>query len=214
MIDVEMQMRKNGKTLPKRLIYYHSKLYGTQEIRGLNYNALKETYVIMFLNANMYTGHDDLVYPIMYKNQYNEPLYQDGKEHGHIIIVQMPKLNQSMEVEEMNEMERLVYYFLNCKYGMEDSKIKEMIEKYQVMNVIEKRVDKIDDDRWTRLNKDLDDWNEFEARAEEQLKIEEAEEKGRLEGQLEMARNLKSKGVSDEIISESSGLSLEEVKSL
>lgn len=44
--------------------------------------------------------------------------------------------------------------------------------------------------------------------------VKEAEEKGKLEGILETTRNLKVLGISNDLISKSTGLSLEEVEKL
>ena len=40
----------------------------------------------------------------------------------------MAKLDVEKSLEEMNEQEKMIYYFLNCHKGVDDSKIKVMIE--------------------------------------------------------------------------------------
>ena len=42
--------------------------------------------------------------------------------------VEMAKLDVNKLLEDMNEQEKMIYYFLNCHKGMDDSKIKVMIE--------------------------------------------------------------------------------------
>ena len=45
-----------------------------------------------------------------------------------IRTVEMAKLDVNKPLEDMNEQEKVIYCFLNCHKGMEDSKIKVMIE--------------------------------------------------------------------------------------
>ena len=67
-----------------------------------------------------------------------------------------------------------VYYFLNCHKGMEDSKIKVMIESDGVIQMLEKRVETISDDGWKKIIEDFRKLHENEERMELQLEIEEA----------------------------------------
>ena len=45
----------------------------------------------------------------------------------------------------------MIYYFLNCHKGIEDSKIKVMIESDGVIQMLEKRVETISDDGWKKI---------------------------------------------------------------
>ena len=47
----------------------------------------------------------------------------------------------------------MIYYFLNCHKGIEDSKIKMMIESDEVIQMLEKRVETISDDGWEKNNR-------------------------------------------------------------
>lgn len=57
---------------------------------------------------------------------------------------------------------------------MEDSKIKMMIESDEVIQMLEKRVETISDDRWKKIIEDFQKLHENEERMELQLEIEEA----------------------------------------
>ena len=74
----------------------------------------------------------------------------------------------------MNEQEKMIYYFLNCHKGMDDSKIKAMIESDGVIQMLEKRVETISDDGWKKIIEDFQKLHENEERMELQLEIEEA----------------------------------------
>ena len=68
----------------------------------------------------------------------------------------------------------MIYYFLNCHKGMDDSKIKVMIEKDGVIQMLEKRVETISDDGWKKIIEDFQKLHENEERMELQFEIEEA----------------------------------------
>ena len=67
-----------------------------------------------------------------------------------------------------------VYYFLNCHKGIEDSKIKVMIESDGVIQMLEKRVETISDDGWKKIIENFQKLHENEERMERQLELEEA----------------------------------------
>ena len=77
----------------------------------------------------------------------------------------------------MNEQEKMIYYFLNCHKGMEDSKIKMMIESDEVIQMLEKRVETISDDRWKKIIEDFQKLHENEERIELQLELEELKDR-------------------------------------
>ena len=85
----------------------------------------------------------------------------------------MAKLDVNKPLEEMNEQEKMIYYFLNCHKGIEDSKIKVMIESDGVIQMLEKRVETISDDGWKKIIEDFKNLHENEERMERQLELEE-----------------------------------------
>ena len=89
--------------------------------------------------------------------------------------IEMPKVDLNKPLEEMNEQEKMIYYFLNCHKGIEDSKIKVMIESDGVIQMLEKRVETISDDRWKKIIEDFQKLHENEERIELQLELEEAQ---------------------------------------
>ena len=87
----------------------------------------------------------------------------------------MAKLDVNKPLEDMNEQEKMIYYFLNCHKGMDDSKIKVMIESDGVIQMLEKRVETISDDGWKKIIEDFQKLHENEERMELQLELEEAQ---------------------------------------
>lgn len=226
LVDVEMQMTYDSDIFAPRMEYYHSKLFASQHIKGMDYDELRSCYVVTFLNGILHPDQEEFYNRYSFQNQYHQSFYPDQKNKGELIVIEMPKLNQDKLIDQMTEKERMIYYFLNCQKGMKDSKIKEIIEKEQAMKMIEKQYCEITDDQWERINREFDELRQNEIEVTKRKKVEKlireevdkakasAIQEGISQGKLEMARNLKLNGVSDDIISNSSGLSLEEIQSL
>ena len=92
-----------------------------------------------------------------------------------LMTIEMPKVDLNKPLEDMNEQEKMIYYFLNCHKGLDDSKIKVMIESDEVIQMLEKRVETISDDRWKKIIEDFQKLHENEERIELQLELEEAQ---------------------------------------
>ena len=98
---------------------------------------------------------------------------EEKEDRMKLRTIEMPKLDLNKPLEVMNEQEKMIYYFLNCHKGMEDSKIKMMIESDEVIQMLEKRVETISDDRWKKIIEDFQKLHENEERIELQLELEE-----------------------------------------
>ena len=173
MVDLEMQLRQTQDYLPIRFSYYLARLHGSQQLEGKYYKQLKETIVLVFFNVNL-IENDKMCNTFTLKNEDGLPFVKETEDRMKIRTVEMAKLDVDKPLEEMNEQEKMIYYFLNCHKGMEDSKIKAMIESDGVIQMLEKRVETISDDGWKKIIEDFQKLHENEERMELQLEIEEA----------------------------------------
>ena len=107
------------------------------------------------------------------KNEDGLSFVKEAEDRMKIRTVEMAKLDVNKPLEDMNEQEKMIYYFLNCHKGMEDSKIKVMIESDGVIQMLEKRVETISDDGWKKIIEDFQKLHENEERMEQQLELEE-----------------------------------------
>ena len=172
MVDLEMQLRQTQDYLPIRFSYYLARLHGSQQLEGKYYKQLKETIVLVFFNVN-FIENDRMCNTFTLKNEDGLPFVKETEDRMKIRTVEMAKLDVNKPLEEMNEQEKMIYYFLNCHKGMEDSKIKVMIESDGVIQMLEKRVETISDDGWKKIIEDFRKLHENEERMERQLEIEE-----------------------------------------
>ena len=173
MVDLEMQLRQTKDNLTNRFPYYSARLHGSQDMEGKSYSQLKETIVMIFFNVNIFEN-DNICNTFRYKCDGDLPFVKEEKEDRmKLRTIEMPKVDLNKPLEVMNEQEKMIYYFLNCHKGMEDSKIKMMIESDEVIQMLEKRVETISDDRWKKIIEDFQKLHENEERIELQLELEE-----------------------------------------
>ena len=151
-----------------------SRLHGSQELEGKYYGELKETIVLVFFNVNL-IDNNRMCNTFTLKNEDGLSFVKETEDRMKIRTVEMAKLDVNKPLEEMNEQEKMIYYFLNCHKGMEDSKIKVMIESDGVIQMLEKRVETISDDGWKKIIEDFQKLHENEERMEQQLELEEAQ---------------------------------------
>ena len=173
MVDLEMQLRQTKDNLPIRFSYYLARLHGSQELEGKYYGELKETIVLVFFNVNL-IENDRMCNTFTLRNEEGLSFVEESQDRMKLRTVEMAKLDINKPLEDMNEQEKMIYYFLNCHKGMDDSKIKVMIESDGVIQMLEKRVETISDDGWKKIIEDFQKLHENEERMELQLEIEEA----------------------------------------
>ena len=168
MVDLEMQLRQTQDHLPIRFSYYLARLHSSQELEGKYYGELKEIIVLVFFNVNL-IDNNRMCNTFTLKNEDGLSFVKETEDRMKIRTVEMAKLDVNKPLEEMNEQEKMIYYFLNCHKGMDDSKIKVMIESDGVIQMLEKRVETISDDGWKKIIEDFRKLHENEERMERQL---------------------------------------------
>ena len=172
MVDLEMQLRQTKDNLPIRFSYYLARLHGSQQLEGKYYKQLKETIVLVFFNVNI-IENDKMCNTFTLRNKEGLSFVEESQDRMKLMTIEMPKVDLNKPLEDMNEQEKMIYYFLNCHKGMDDSKIKVMIEKDGVIQMLEKRVETISDDGWKKIIEDFQKLHENEERMERQLELEE-----------------------------------------
>ena len=54
---------------------------------------------------------------------------QEKEDRMKLRTIEMPKVDLNKPLEDMNEQEKMIYYFLNCHKGLDDSKIPSLTVK-------------------------------------------------------------------------------------
>ena len=138
--------------------YYLMRLFGSQEEYDLN-----PCQVIAFYDGKECEFEIDL----QFRNDNGILFFPDGMLKISVYSTQ----NLDKSYDQMNDKEKMVYYFLNCR---DKNKIKMMIEKDGVIQMLEKRVETISDDGWEKIIEDFQKLHKNEERMELQLELEEA----------------------------------------
>ena len=214
-VDLEMQLKQTKDHLPNRFNYYLARLHGSQDMEGKSYSQLKETIVMIFFNL-IIVDDDEICSTFTMRKWSGIPFVKESEDRMKLMTIEMPKVDLNKPLEDMNEQEKMIYYFLNCHKGMDDSKIRMMVEKDVVIQMLEKRVETISDDRWKKIIEDFQKLHENEERIELQLELEEANKKVNQMNQemKQMIQLMLSNGMSLEYVSKSLSKSENEILDL
>ena len=196
-VDLEMQLRQTKDNLLNRFNYYLARLHGSQDMEGKSYSQLKETIVMIFFNVSIFEN-DNICNTFRLKCDGDLPFVKDEKEDRmKLRTIEMPKVDLNKSLEDMNEQEKMIYYFLNCHKGMDD-RWKKIIEDFQKLHENEERIE---------LQLELE---EAEKKSEEaEKKVEEANKKVR-----QMVCKMHESGMSLEQISAYCSLNVDEIELL
>ena len=200
-VDIEMQVLVDLDELKERTIYYCTRLHAAQDLKGKPYASADKSFVLSILCANLFKDKECFHRVEFYTDQ--GELFSDTLG---LYFVELKKLQDEKNITEMSAKERLMYYILNCQDKEKDSKIREIIERDEVIQVIDKRVNEIDDDSWKKLDEDFAALHENE-RA---VKLQRAEERGEARG---IARG-EARGKANTIKAFAKSLSVEEIASI
>ena len=113
MVDLEMQLRQTKDNLPIRFSYYLARLHGSQQLEGKYYKQLKETIVLVFFNVNI-IENDKMCNTFTLRNEEGLSFVEESQDRMKLRTVEMAKLDLYKPLEDMNEQEKMIYYFLNC----------------------------------------------------------------------------------------------------
>ena len=217
-INIEIQL-KDEYNMIKRSLYYWSKLYEGQLENGENYQKLSRTICINLLDFNL-LNHDKFHSVYRLKDcETNEELTDVMELH----FIELKKMKDVQRVEEVKTKLEAWLYFIN----QPESELVQELEKVEV-EIKEAKAELV------RLSGDRKERERYEKRRESRLNevsaLSYAEEKGIQKGieegvkqgleqgakqrNIEIAKNLIQNGLDNELISKSTGLSIEEVEEL
>ena len=187
-VDIEMQVLNENEDLYARMEYYLSRLAANDELYGQDYQEMHACYLLLFCDFEMYPSED--LYHVFQFRDAKGRLFCARKDRLYIVVCELSKLKDK-PLEEMNQMEKYVYYLRYCQKGKENSKMKAVIKHEEGLQIIESRVDELTEHEWESINKA---WEEI-ARHEELQDIRRAKEKGFKKGLEEGLKEGLEKGL-------------------
>jgi len=208
--NIEIQLADNKDTA-ERFLFYWSRIYSSQLIKGDDYAKLNKVIGIIIIDYNLEKTKE--IETLSTKWKVKE--VSTGKEIEltdvlELYIIEIPKAREMLRREPKNELAQWVM-FLNDPNESEVSKIMEDNKEIkEAMNELEK----ISKDEELRMVAELRE----KAIRDEKNGLRHAREEGKLEGKIEgkkdVAKKMMEKGIGIDTICELTGLEREEVLKL
>ena len=203
--DVEMQV-VDKKNIEKRILFYCSKMYAQSITAGKDYLKLEKSIAILISNYEL----DSLKYIKKYVSKWN--LREEDYKNViltvdiEIVIIELPKFKKFMNNTALADW---VKFIINPKViDMNNEEVKKAKEV----------LDELSQDEHARRLAELREKYIMDQKATEAAGYDKGYDKGFESGTkkrtLELAKNLKSKGIDINIISETTGLSIDEINKL
>ena len=142
--DIEMNMKLRDNMF-NRSEYTTARLFGTQEIKGMKYDALKKVYTVTIMNFTLFKGHKNFFDEYMYRNPDGRILSGNTK----IIYIELTKLREieKKPVSEMTGMEKWALVLKNVNNKNKQGLIQEIIESEEGIQMGVKVLETISKDR-------------------------------------------------------------------
>ncbi|MEI0446282.1 Rpn family recombination-promoting nuclease/putative transposase [Brachyspira intermedia] len=205
-VIIEIQLQGNSR-FPERILYYWASNYSKLLKQGEKYDALTPVISINLLNFNL-DDSENIHSCYMIYDTGNQRLLTD---HLQIHIIEVKKFKYNLLKPDLN----CWLKFFTIKEG--DNKeviMSELVKEKPIMEEVQRRYNNFIKDRLMMNEYDKRQaylyGNQIMLEEERRLGIEE----GKKEQQISIARNFKKAGIDIKIISENTGLSIEEIENL
>ncbi|EKV56782.1 hypothetical protein A966_08716 [Brachyspira hampsonii 30446] len=217
-VIIEIQLQGNSR-FPERILYYWASNYSKLLKHGEKYDALTPVISINLLNFNLDNSNNIHSCYMIYETVNNRLL----TDHLQIHIIELKKFQYNLLQPDLN----CWLKFLTMKE--KDNKeliMSDLVKEKPIMEEVQKRYNNFIKDRLM-----MNEYNKREAylygnqimlEEERRLGIEEGIrkgieqgiEQGKKEQQISIAKSFKNAGIDIKIISENTGLSIEEIEKL
>lgn len=206
-IIIEMQ-RETAPDFRKRSQHIISKAYASQEISGYDYNKLKKCYLICITNFDIINGTASYITDYRYRDRNGNDLSDDET----IVYLDLSKITEILEkdVSDMTAVEKWLLFFRYAPDGSKREIINAILEKEEGIKMAKNVLLEISKDEEARSYYE----SELIFALDQQGRFNHAKNEGKLEGKLEMVRNLLKMGVPIEQIAEASEKSIAEIEAL
>ena len=210
--NIEMQML-NQANLDRRILFYWSKLYACSIKQGENYGALKKTIAILIANfepcnlKNIPKGHT--------KWQLREKDFPENilTEVCEIHIISLVKLMELIKSQKIDVQEKGLLQWTKFLITPEELEVREMENNEAIKKAIEE-LEKMQEDSHEKYLAELRLKHLLDTESIREGGFEEGLEKGKREKQLQIAKKLLQKGISIEVIMDSTELTRQEIEIL
>ncbi|KLI45835.1 Rpn family recombination-promoting nuclease/putative transposase [Brachyspira hyodysenteriae] len=209
-VIIEIQLQGNSR-FPERILYYWASNYSKLLKHGEKYDALTPVISINLLNFNL-DDNDSVHSCYMIYDTNNKRLLTD---HLQIHILELKKFKYDLLQPDLN-------FFTMKEKDNKGEIMSDLVKEKPIMEEVQKRYNNFIKDRLMMNEYDKREaylyGNQIILEEERRLGIEEGIKQGLEQGEknkaISIAKNLKNAGIDIKIISENTGLSIEEIKKL
>lgn len=201
-VNIEIQMDKS-KFSEKRCLHYWSKIYSNNLREGGNYNDLRKTICIWILNDEVYKEFED--FQSKWKLKEIKHSVDNCFNELEIHIIELKKFRR-LDIMKPGKKEFWLW-FLDHTNG---ELIKMACDNNKRIDDARKQLNKIRADKELMERIRLQEAYEYD----EKTSIVNARDEGKMAKQKEIAKKMLEKGMTVNLISEITGLSLEEIEKL
>ena len=200
--DIELQV-VDRKNIKKRILFYWSKLYSKSIKSGHNYSELEKSIVILISDYEIEGLEQIEKYMSKWnirEEEYKQIILTDMME---LYIIEMPKVSkykEKMKNKQLNSWVKFIESPGMIKMNEENKEIKKAKEVLEEINQDEREIYLAE-----LRQKYIMDQNDIEAAGFD---------KGQKKAKIDIAKKLKEKNIDIKIISETTDLSIEEIKNI
>ena len=209
-VIIEIQLQGNSK-FPERILYYWASNYSKLLKHGEKYDALTPVISINMLDFNL-DDNDSIHSCYMIYDTVNKRLLTD---HLQIHIIELKKFKYNLLKQDLNCW--LKFFTMKDKDNKEEI-MSELVKEKPIMEEVHRKYNNFIKDRLMMNEYDKRQaylyGNQIMLDEERRLGIEEGIKKGIEQEKCSLAKSMKSKNMDIELISELTGLSIEEIENL
>ncbi len=216
-VDLEMQASRiqedsdgQYQNLKGKSIYYLCDLHSSQPSKGLRrYDKLARTYQVTFCSYTVFPERLGYVNSYSLRHDEDNELLSDAI---HVVYVELSKLQEIMKksVDDMTDLEKWAVFFQYASEPTYRETVNEVIASKEVLQMAGSRLMSISQDERERAV--------FRSRRMYQTDLQSdlatAEDRGRRQGILTIAKNLLAMDMPHDQIVAATGLTLEELESI
>ena len=207
-VIIEIQLQGNSR-FPERILYYWASNYSKLLKQGEKYDALTPVISINMLNFNL-DDNESIHSCYMIYDSFNKRLLTD---HLQIHIIEIKKFKYNLLKPDLN----CWLKFFTIKNNKEEI-MSELVKEKPIMEEVQRRYNNFIKDRLMMNEYDKREaylyGNQIMLEEERRLGIEQGIEQGEKNKAISMAKNMKARDMDIKLISELTGLSIEEIEKL
>ena len=209
-VIIEIQLQGNSR-FPERILYYWASNYSKLLKHGEKYDALTPVISINLLNFNL-DGSNNIHSCYMIYDTVNDRLLTD---HLQIHIIELKKFQYNLLKPDLN---CWLKFFTMKEKDNKEVIMSDLVKEKPIMEEVQRRYNNFIKDRLMMNEYDKRQaylyGNQMMLEEERRLGIKEGIEQGEKNKAISMAKNMKDRNMDLNLISELTGLSIEEIEEL